>query len=120
MGFIKGMDPKNKGKVLEYTGDEKIDKGLRKIFGTTVNDRYLIVDKIEISSKQIVPRSTAIGDGFQNNDYLVFGKVWYKPFDVILDRILPSKESKFEIKFNDTRDAIGLPDIAITVYQLLS
>lgn len=118
MGFFKGMDPKVKGKVLEYTGDEKLDRGLRKIFGTTIDGQYLMVDKIEIISKQVVPKSTSSTDSFQNNHYLVSGKVWYKPYDVKLDKILPKKESEFEINFDDVRDPIGLPDISVVKYDL--
>lgn len=118
MGFIKGMDPKTKGRVLEYTGDEKIDKGLRKIFGTAENGRYLMVDKIEITQKTIVPKSTTSKDPYQNNHYLISGKVWYKPYDVNLDKILPKKESTFEVQFDDVRDNLGLPDISTVKYEL--
>lgn len=113
MGFYRGLDSKRKGKVIEFSGLEKAEKAVTKIMGTTKDGKYYIVDKVVVDEAKAIPNSTAIEDEYQNNTYLVSGKVWYKSFDVVLDKILPSKVSDFSLEYTDTRDGFKLPDIEL-------
>jgi hypothetical protein len=118
MGFFRGMDSKRKGRVLEFTGNEKSEKAVTKILGTAKDGVYFMVDKVVVDTTSTMPNTVEKDDGYQNNTYLVSGKVWYKPYDVVLDKILPSKISDFKIEYTDSRDEIGLPDIKVNTIEI--
>jgi len=109
---------KNRGDIVELSTDKKVMAGVSAGLINWANEykdgNYLaFATDIEISSTDESPHGDPFKGKWANNSYMASGTLKLHLRNKIKDTMLEPKKKAFEIKFYDTLDSMGLPDLMI-------
>lgn len=109
---------KNRGDVIELSTNKKILVGVSSGLIDWANEykdgKYLaFATDIEISSQEESPHGDLLKSRWANNTYIARGTLKLHLRNKLKDTMLEPKNRAFEIKFYDTLDSMGLPDLRV-------
>ena len=121
--IIKGIrgGKRNRGEIIELSPEEKVTEALQA--GLSRGDAggfdgFLVsVLKPSVALSGDVafnPKGYALKKTWQNNSYTARGKCKLRRHNIEKNYIMEPKDYSFEIKFEDSLDDLGQPDLKIT------
>jgi hypothetical protein len=120
---IKGVTKgKNPGEVIELSASEKAPLALQDGLAShkDLKDKYLVYPRnIEISNLNYSSKGTLLRGKWQNNIYQVEGVAVLTYRNIAKDQLLEPRKKKFVLKFEDTTDNLGQPDLRVLALDLL-
>ena len=111
---------KEKGDLVELSAAEKAVAAVSGGAGSLSNfdGCHVFASGVEITNIEETKNGDPLKKRWENNVYVAEGKAAYHLRRMASDTVLAPKEMTFNIKFKDTLDSNGLPDIKILDYTL--
>ncbi len=121
---IKGVytDKKRKGDPIEFTPEEKVPLAVMDAIVQKGDDSTLYY--VEGQDKGVTVEKlhhTPIGEPnrtWESKMYSAQGRVSYRKVDPKKDKLYRPQEAKFQIKFKDCCDEMGMPDLEVESFNL--
>lgn len=118
---IKGvMNGKMRGTPVELSDKEKAVEAVKDSIAAHAPEGWVYycdsVNVTSCTSSSMGPRKD--DKSFANNSYSASGDVKYRKLHTATDDLMPAKTQQFKVKFKDTLDGFGMPDIKIEDFKL--
>lgn len=124
---IKGVykDKHKKGEPIEYAPAEKVPLAVIDAIATSAKEGELLyvegmADGVKVSKTHHIKSDHPLPGKrpWANNIYTAEGEVTVRKLDTVKDKLKPVKKHNFKIKFRDTTDSYGMPDLKVEEFQL--
>ena len=120
--IIKGIygGKKNRGEIKELSPDEKVTEALQAALTRRQAgfEEYLVSvlrDSVKLSNKTMfAPKGYALKKHWQNNTYSAKGEALLRRQHIGKGYVMEPKKYTFDVKFEDTLDDWGQPDLKVT------
>lgn len=118
---IKGVEGgRSRGKPIELTPKEKASEAVKEAVSKSAPAGWVYycdsINVKEVDTQSRGPRTD--GKPYANNSYSAKGDVVIRKHSAEKDRLYPAETKQFVVKFEDTTDNWGMPDILVGAFQI--
>jgi len=104
------------GDIVEYSAEEKVPPALQRAASASEdfkNDYLVTVGDVKILNLNFAPKGELLKKMWQHNIYSAEGSAVFRLRHLRKDMMLKPTVRTFKIKFEDSLDHLGLPDLKI-------